>query len=248
MDSGIERRTWATGQGYQLVACVDIQPSGDGETEWVGSDIPWGLAMRRMERCVRPGDRICMLGGSRFGVYLGNGAYRVTPSALGKRVARRARRSPHRRNTELDLQVSIGIGTGSDDVEPAVLTAAAMAAIRVARDQMHRSGTGSHAPFVAVTHVPSAMKHAGVNLCRHVVVSLLDDGDPHAATANGAHANGKIELLPAPTSMVADAPLRLLVVDADGGSLDGSQGRDRSRRRHCTTLGCHTPCMPARRS
>lgn len=217
---GVERRTWATGQGCQLVACVDVQPASDSDAELVHSDVPWGLAMRRMERCVRPGDRICMLGGSRFGVFLGNGAHRVTPSALGKRVARALGDHLAVGNSGLDLQVSIGIGTGSADVEPAALTAAAMAAIRSTRDQV--SSAGSHTPFVAVTHVPSTERRSG--LCRRVVVPLLDEEDPQSEKpANGLRTHKAPQLLPASTASLIGVPLRLLIVDADGGHAEGPQ-------------------------
>lgn len=218
----VERRSWATGQGCQLVACVDVQPASDSDAELVHSDVPWGLAMRRMERCVRPGDRICMLGGSRFGVFLGNGAHRVTPSALGKRVARALGDHLAVGTSGLDLQVSIGISTGSRDVEPAALTAAAMAAIRSTRDQVSSAGSGVHTPFVAVTHVPNTERRSG--LCRRVVVPLLDEEQSQSdRPANGLRSHKAGQLLPAPTSSLVGVPLRLLMVDADGGSFEGPQ-------------------------
>src|SRR6202035_1915042 len=117
----------------------------------------------RMVRCIRSGDQVCMLGGPRVAVVLGNGSNRVTPSALGKRLARAMGDHLAVGTTGLDLQVAIGVGAGTSDVEPAELAAAAMASLRLPRVRGGANGHPATTPFVAVTHVPDhqALASAG---------------------------------------------------------------------------------------
>ena len=49
----------------------------DGTTSPPTSCGDWRV--RRMERCIRPADRVCMLGASRFAVCFGNGAHLIAP-------------------------------------------------------------------------------------------------------------------------------------------------------------------------
>src|SRR5579863_4070047 len=75
-----ERRTWVPTPGCRIIACVDVEPIGTEAVTTPARDALWHLAVRRMEHCVRPGDWICMLGGSRFAVCFGNGAHRIPAS------------------------------------------------------------------------------------------------------------------------------------------------------------------------
>ncbi len=136
-----------------MIACVDVQPAvpADGPPE--RNDLLWRLALRRMERCIRPGDQVCMLAGPRVAVVLGNGSNRVAPSALGKRLARALGDHLAVGATGLDLLVAIGVGAGTGDVDPASLAAAAMAPLRITRRGPSPNGHGPSSPYVAVTHV-----------------------------------------------------------------------------------------------
>jgi len=149
-----ERRTWATSTGYSVIACVDVEPTTQSGAAPQHNDLLWRLALRRMERCVRPGDQLCMLGGPRVAVVLGNGAHRVSPNTLGKRLARAMGDHFAVGATGLDLRVAIGIGAGTSDVEPSALTAAAMSSLRLTRDRSGTSDHGAPSALVAVTHVP----------------------------------------------------------------------------------------------
>ena len=149
-----ERRTWTPGSGYSIIACVDVQPAAHTGVQPERNDLLWRLALRRMERCVRSGDQVCMLGGPRVAVVLGNGSNRVAPSALGKRLARAMGDHLAVGATGLDLRVAIGVGAGTSDVEPAALTAAALSSLRLTRNRASTNGHVEPSPFVAVTHVP----------------------------------------------------------------------------------------------
>ncbi len=156
-----ERRTWVAGSGSSVIACVDVQPAIASDTKAQRNDLLWRLALRRMERCIRPGDQVCMMAGPRVAVVLGNGSNRVVPSAIGKRLARALGDHLAVGGTGLDLRVAIGVGAGTGDVEPATLAAAAMAPLRITRTRPGSNGAGATSPFVVVTHVhdDSAIAH-----------------------------------------------------------------------------------------
>ncbi len=216
----LERRTWSSAPGSQLVACVDIQPAPGSGADTVRPDVLWGLAIRRMERCVRPGDRICMLGGSRVGLWLGNGADRVAPSSLGKRVARALGDHLAIGATGLDLLVTIGIGTGSTDVEPDELMSAAMAGMRSTHSRA-QNGDGGFEPFLAVTHVPNDATEPGGGLCRRVVVPMDDDTEvPAEELVRAPRLQGIVDQSVAITAALGGTPLRLLIVDPDANLHD----------------------------
>jgi DNA-binding NarL/FixJ family response regulator len=148
-----ERRTWVAGSGSSVIACVDVQPATASDAQPERNDLLWRLALRRMERCIRPGDQVCMLAGPRVAVVLGNGSNRVVPSAIGKRLARALGDHLAVGGTGLDLRVAIGVGAGSGDVEPSTVAAAAMAPLRIMRGRPSPNGAGATSPYVAVTHV-----------------------------------------------------------------------------------------------
>jgi len=230
-----ERRAVSSASGYSVIACVDVQSTTNGTALPQGSDLLWRLALRRMERCIRPDDRVCMLGGPRVAVVLGNGSDRVAPSALGTRLARALGDHLAVGATGLDLRVAIGIGAGSSAVEPRALTAAAMASIRVTRPRSGANGQGAGTAFVAVTHVPeqalvdydplsmdpeevealrrSVLRHPR-RLDRRVLVPLADDvpmnGVPVVAP------NGWSVLAPGDSPVTLSGPaLRVLLVDPE---------------------------------
>ena len=135
---------------------MDIQSSATSSGGELTPDVLWGLAVRRMERCIRPADRVCMLGGSRFAVCFGNGAHRVAPNELGTRLARAMGNHLVVGTTALDLRVRVGVGAGTLAVEARHLTGAAIASTRSARrvttHRQRRELNGSS--VVSVTHVP----------------------------------------------------------------------------------------------
>jgi DNA-binding NarL/FixJ family response regulator len=187
---GLDRRTWSADPSHHVIACVDIQSNATTTGGDVTPDVLWGLAVRRMERCIRPADRVCMLGGSRFAVCFGNGAHRVAPNELGTRLARAMGNHLAVGTTALDLRVRVGVGAGTLAVEPRQLTGAAIASTRSARrstsQRSRRDIVGSS--VVAVTHVPDPQDLLSV--------SVLDPSVAVIRTTR-TRATGKA---PAPTS------------------------------------------------
>jgi DNA-binding NarL/FixJ family response regulator len=152
----LDRRTWTDDPGHHVVACVDVR-SSTGEDNDLAPDVLWGLALRRMERCVRPADRVCMLGASRFAVCFGNGAHLIAPNELGSRLARALGNHLVVGSTALDLRVRVGVGAGTIAVEARDLAGAAIASTRSPRSRVstrrpRRDAVASS--VVAVTHVP----------------------------------------------------------------------------------------------
>ena len=170
-----ERRTWTPDGGYRVIALVDVVPVVRGSLEPLAPNVLWGLALRRMEHCVRPGDQMCMLGGARLAVYFGNGAHRIAPSALGRRLVRAMGERLSVGSTSLDLEVAVGIGAGTSDAEATQLTSAAIASVKSGRSRLvSRLETGSAmaGPFVAVAHVRGGKKYS---LVRRVLFPLAED-------------------------------------------------------------------------
>jgi DNA-binding NarL/FixJ family response regulator len=230
-----ERRAWVADSGYSIIACVDVQPTVPSAVPSERNDLLWRLALRRMERCIRPGDQVCMLAGPRVAVVLGNGSHRVAPSALGKRLARALGDHLAVGATGLDLRVAIGVGAGTGDVDPAALAAAAMAPLRITRGRPdpHGQEPASMAPFVAVTHVSdhtarallgpvpgteegrgTTTDHLPRRLDRRVLVPFSEDLElavPGTVTPIGWGAYGPAE---AGASLVGPG-LRILLVDPE---------------------------------
>jgi DNA-binding NarL/FixJ family response regulator len=139
-----------------VIACIDVRPHASVDHD-VTPDVLWGLALRRMERCVRPADRVCMLGASRFAVCFGNGAHLIAPNELGSRLARAMGNHLVVGSTALDLRVRVGVGAGTLAVEARDLAGAAIAStrssrIRVSTRRPRRDSVASS--VVAVTNVP----------------------------------------------------------------------------------------------
>lgn len=155
MASELERRDWAPDAGCRIIACVDVQPVDAGRS--VRNDILSELAVRRMERCIRPDDVMCMLGGNRFAVSFGNGGHRVAPGVLGSRLARALGDHLSVGPNGLDVRVSVGVAAGPTEVAPSELAVAAMAAVRSSQERLIAAPPSSrtHA-MVTVTHVPAS--------------------------------------------------------------------------------------------
>ena len=233
-------RRRALAAGSQVVACLDVRPASEIAFRGEQPELLWRLAVRRMERCIRPEDQLCMLGGARFAVCLGSVTNGINPGALGRRLARAVGDHLTVGPTGLDLHVAIGIGAGTSAVEPAELTAAALTSLQVARRRVTRPAHTASAQL-AVAHVPERrMLHTpeapaapaevdaasaaqcqrrkgrtGSRIIRRVVLSL-DDG--HSLVAGPLSVDGPA--LATPTDGSVSAPgsgLRLLLVDPDPG-------------------------------
>jgi len=230
-----DRRTWAEDADNHVVACVDVR-SNTGNDD-VAPDVLWGLALRRVERCVRPNDRVCMLGASRFAVCFGNGAHRIPPNELGSRLARAMGNHLVVGTTALDLRVRVGVGSGTLAVEARDLAGAAIAStrsprVRVSTRRPRRDAMA--ASVVAVTNVPdpdallrvaraheltrarrrptggNAIPPTAHRLLRRTFFGPFDSGD-HAGAARGGRSLAA-EAYQAPSGPRV-AGLTILVVD-----------------------------------
>ncbi|HXW32842.1 MAG TPA: hypothetical protein VEJ21_07085, partial [Acidimicrobiales bacterium] len=46
-----------------VVACVDVHPWSSNGSCQLDPQIVWRIALERLERCLRPDDRVCAIGG-----------------------------------------------------------------------------------------------------------------------------------------------------------------------------------------
>jgi len=151
----VERRRRSTGPGMSLIACVDVHASGPAPLGAEDTGVLWRLALMRMERCVRPGDRLCLLGGPRVAVCLGSGAQRLAPGDLGRRLAHAVgdQLAVGEVGTGLEIAIGIGVDASTEAAVPSDLAAAALTSIRLRGGRPSPNGHRLP-PFVAVTRVP----------------------------------------------------------------------------------------------
>ena len=150
-----ERRQEAVDPNFHVIACVDVITKALSNGHYVTSEVLRGLAVRRMERCIRPSDRVCMLGASRLAVCFGQGSHRIAPSELGARLARAMGDHLTVGSTTLDLRVTVGVGAGTSAVEPRDLIGAAIASTQSPQSRMTMTWTRPEATStVTVTQVP----------------------------------------------------------------------------------------------
>lgn len=156
------------------------------------SEVLWELAVRRMERAIRPSDWMCMLGGNRFAVSFGNGGHRVPASVLGSRLARALGDHLSVGPDGLDVRVSVAVAAGPSDVTPAELTAASLAALRSARERL--AADESARAMVTVVHVPATNLGGAVDEAA---------GDQHGDTVS-THKLSRRVLVPLSAPVEAD--------------------------------------------
>jgi DNA-binding NarL/FixJ family response regulator len=126
----LDRRHDTADPNVRVIACVDVKSNALSNGHYVTSEVLRSLAVRRMEGCIRPADRVCMLGASRLAVCFGHGSHRIAPSELGSRLARAMGDHLTVGTATLDLRVTIGVSAGTVDVEPSDLIGAAIASTR----------------------------------------------------------------------------------------------------------------------
>ncbi|HMK62697.1 MAG TPA: LuxR C-terminal-related transcriptional regulator [Acidimicrobiales bacterium] len=218
----LERCTCVSDPDYRIIACVDVRPVGEAGAGSLRSDLLWELAVRRIERCIRPGDWICMLGGNRFAVSFGNGGHRVPPGVLGSRLARAMGDHLAVGHDALEFQVSVGIGASYKDLDPTELTDVALAATRSASGRLAANPHGPHA-MVSVTHVPrtvvhfSGARHGSSNGCsrpptrsrRLVRRVILTVGSPDGVQLANGSSDTSLDAMHHPSAQ----QFRVLVVD-----------------------------------
>jgi DNA-binding NarL/FixJ family response regulator len=135
----LDRRQETADPSFRVIACVDVKSTGQTNGHFVTSEVLRGLAVRRMERCIRPADRVCMLGASRLAVCFGHGSHRIAPSELGTRLARAMGDHLTIGSTTLDLRVTVGVGAGTTAVDSSDLIGAAIASTRTPQSRISLS-------------------------------------------------------------------------------------------------------------
>lgn len=174
--SGTERRTWVADPGCKIVACIEIAVADEVPAGSVHSDVLLDLAIRRLERCIRPGDWLCLLGGNRVAVHFGNGGHRVPPSVLGSRLARAMGDHLSIGADGVDVRVAIGISAGPGDLDATELTASAIAAVQSAfRNVVDDPENPETRTTVVVTHVPAQTLTAPRRMPADYVERALDE-------------------------------------------------------------------------
>ncbi|HTT86604.1 MAG TPA: LuxR C-terminal-related transcriptional regulator, partial [Acidimicrobiales bacterium] len=150
-DEGFDRRHVPGGEEIRVVACVEVTATGVALEE--SAEALRRLAVMRMERCIRPADRVCLLGASRLAVCFGHGSHRIAPRELGTRLARAMGRHLTVGATTLDLRVSVGVGAGTTESEPSLLTGVALSSTRASSNGTNGSLDAGSAS-VTVVNVP----------------------------------------------------------------------------------------------
>jgi DNA-binding NarL/FixJ family response regulator len=153
----LDRRHETADPNFHVIACVDVKSNALSTGHYVTSEVLRGLAVRRMERCIRPSDRVCMLGASRLAICFGHGSHRIAPSELGTRLARAMGDHLTVGSTTLDLRVTVGVGAGTIAVEPSDLIGAAIASTRSPQSRVNIArphGDAGTTSTVTVTQVP----------------------------------------------------------------------------------------------
>jgi len=177
--------------GPAVVACVDVQSRSRRGAKTLHSPVLWGLAVRRLEGCLRPGDWMCTVRAGQLAVCFGAGAHCVAPGALGARLAQALGDHLSVGTRHLDLQVTVGVASGPEGTAPATLVSEAMAAVRCrSRRQTATS------PTVVVSTVRASATGRRAPLPRRWVHPHLSVFDGSATSTHAARApRSEIEML-----------------------------------------------------
>lgn len=200
-----------------VVACVDVRPRSVGRARQLDPEILRKIAMQRVERCLRPDDLVCAIGGGRLVVCFGPGANRAADGALGMRLASAVGRPLSVDRHRQDIDVVVGIGTGSaggvSDVVGVALNASSALGSRVAHlAEPAAPSTGR----VVVAHMPVRRGHRRLQR-REVLLA----GAGHSNGSNGS--DGSHHALPSLASVdqashAWSSDLGVLVVSMDPSS------------------------------
>jgi DNA-binding NarL/FixJ family response regulator len=143
-----------------VVACVEVRASSPNRSRQLDPEILRRIALQRVERCLRPDDLVCAIGGGRLFVCFGPDANRAADGELGVRLASAVGRplAVDRRRQDVDVVVGIGTGrvAGVSEVVGAALSASSALSSRMrASSQTAASSTAR----VVVAHVPVRNGH-----------------------------------------------------------------------------------------
>ena len=191
-DRSFGRRTPHAKSAHCVIACVEVQPVSLNGPSHLDPEILGRLAMQRIERCLRPDDLICLLGGGRLAVCFGHGADRATGAALGLRLASAMGDHFSVGGQVQDLEVSVGIGTGTS-TSKADVAFAASAASRAGRRLLRARQVSTNGNLPSTRVVVARVRGAsGQHLQRREVLTKAHGYEAHSqngsASRNGATA------------------------------------------------------------
>ncbi len=141
----------AEGTGARVVACIEVDPIAASGSLGVPSG--WeALAAWHLGRRVRANDCVSWIGGTRLAVQFGYCAERVAPAVLGHRLIRAMGEGLNVRDTTLNLDVAVGIGTSTSATTEAELMRETM----VSLDRLPRRTLRElNQPLIAFVDMPA---------------------------------------------------------------------------------------------
>ena len=226
-DGSEGRRDPEVGSGPAVVACIGVRSRTPRGARTLRQERLWGLALRRVERCLRPGDWMCPVGAGRIAVCFGGGAHHVAPGALGARLAQALGDHLSVGTSHLDLHVAVGVATGSSGIAASSLTLEAFAAIR--SRTLEADGP---TPAVVLSSMAARSTTSPIAVTRrhlHPVLSVVGGSGAPGATAPAALPRSDIAMLivgppPAPGDQHSAAVEGVLAVTSRLGITPESMG------------------------
>lgn len=190
-----------------MVACVEVQPTSSDGSYQLDREIVSRIALKRVERCLRPDDLVCAIGPGRVLVCFGHGANRAVGGAIGARIASAVGRPLSVDEHRQDVDVAVGIGTGGVAGVSEIVGAAMNASSALSQRLRASDQGGSSRAGVVVAHLPLRGGHK--RLQRREVLP-----------GGVAHANGSRRHLAATSPAeipdhVWDSELSVLLVSLD---------------------------------
>ncbi|HXW36201.1 MAG TPA: LuxR C-terminal-related transcriptional regulator [Acidimicrobiales bacterium] len=178
------RRPATSPGSKQVVACLDIRAMARRPLTEPDVSLVQAVALRRLQRAIRPGDHVCLSGGSRLAVCFGPVAEGVDASRLGERLAGALGDRLTLGEESVDLYVSVGVATGPTEAEQSDLIAVALRQLRRPADGTDGATAGKSR---AGGEIQGARPVGGPP-----PPSTL--GDESAHSGNGASPNGALPL------------------------------------------------------
>jgi DNA-binding NarL/FixJ family response regulator len=130
----LTRRAPLHPSSLQVVACLELVTVSDGRLSEHDRACVHAVAVRRIQRSIRPGDRIRLSDGLRLAVCFGPVADGTEPARLGARLARAVGDRLTVGNRTIDLDVSVGVAVGDGGCTSAELIESALHSIPVRAD------------------------------------------------------------------------------------------------------------------
>jgi DNA-binding NarL/FixJ family response regulator len=126
----------------RIVACLEVATISDGPLSELDRSMAEAVALRRVQRAVRPSDRVSLVGGMRLAVSFGTVSQGTDATRLAERVADAVGDHLTIGEQSIGLEVGIGVAVGPLSTELPDLTDEALR--KVAARSAAASATGPH--------------------------------------------------------------------------------------------------------